>query len=477
MENFSYSGWWWLPDNEESQRLPVAGTLTFSKEDGLILETVGAFAKRNVFDTQSQKRQLQTYEMLHGQTARKIRAVSLIDCRVISLNSNLFEPDRAVMTLRCSYAYIGQAFLSGPEEKFGDISFDLAHLLDWIGGTGFIHETEKNGAKFTTHKLTYQHSENQKAKALQCEVTVQRSLYVKSSRYEEQWREQSSIGVRHDHELNISDWLSQFVNPVKNLVSLATNRPIPLIALHTIADVETKAVNDTEALPLQVFFQTTDESENGKSLHEEDVLFLLKDSEVSFGELLNRWLVFHERYKDVCSLYFSARYRPRPYLSGRFLVMAQAAEIFHRIKFPSTLLPKDEFRARRIQIVESVPTEHKEWLKSQMMWSNELPLRERIRELYMHTSPAIDDLVSSPEEFIKRAKNTRNYYTHYSERMRSKAATGIELHWITEVLHYMLSTCFLYELGFSTQKVKKLLHRNKSFQFASREIAARNLEW
>jgi hypothetical protein len=124
-----------------------------------------------------------------------------------------------------------------------------------------------------------------------------------------------------------------------------------------------------------------------------------------------------------------------------------------------------------------VPEEYKPWLKQQIAWSNELSLKQRLEELYDHAEIVLKHLVVNRDAFIKRVRDTRNYYTHYSASLRKKAADGIELHWITEVLRYVISFSLLYELDFEPEKIEKLLLRNRSFKALNSKLKEFEKNW
>lgn len=487
LNQFIYKGWWWLPDDKESQKNPIAGHLSFSSEQGLQLELMGTLGGDKGIIRQLPN-DLPKFALLCGQISGKHQKVTLLDCQTAHAQINFFDPGKSTFTMRCSFAYIGNAWLSERDEKFKQVQISCSYLLDWVGRVGFEVEMKEVDNKISSYNIAYGFPESYVALAAESHFTINYALNQNFLGKNVNLEERVSLDIECPNAMSMGEWLSQYANPIQNLLSLAIDKPVSLTNLTVISEINKKldeesqlvALNDTDQpikMPLQVVFKQVSHVEETEQLRSENILFFLKDIEISLDRLLDLWLTFHKDYSVVCNLFFSTRRRPQPYLSGRFLVVAQAAEIFHRIKFPATAFPAEEFKKRKKAIVQSTPDEYREWLKQQLAWSNELSLKQRIQKLYEYTASVTHLLIINPEAFIVRVRDTRNYYTHYSSTLRQKAADHEELHWLTEVLRYMLTACLLYEIGFSVKKVEELFKRNESFQFACRELSSLRKDW
>ncbi|HMG76671.1 MAG TPA: HEPN domain-containing protein [Pyrinomonadaceae bacterium] len=102
---------------------------------------------------------------------------------------------------------------------------------------------------------------------------------------------------------------------------------------------------------------------------------------------------------------------------------------------------------------------------------NEPRLKHRIRELTDKAYEVIAPLITNKEEFAKKVKDTRNYLTHYDNRLKDKAAKGVELFWLTQNLSYLLQACFLIELDLPLERCAQVLHRNKAFILAVGQLS------
>ena len=114
-----------------------------------------------------------------------------------------------------------------------------------------------------------------------------------------------------------------------------------------------------------------------------------------------------------------------------------------------------------------MPKDHRKWLKSELAWSNDLKLADRINEV-LGACPNVAARIVGAEGidgFVKAVKWTRNYYTHYDPRGKDKAATEAkDMHRLTVQLRAVLETAFMLELGFDYDAVEISLDRARRFE-------------
>jgi hypothetical protein len=140
------------------------------------------------------------------------------------------------------------------------------------------------------------------------------------------------------------------------------------------------------------------------------------------------------------------------------LYLARFVEQYHRARFDSYRMPKKEFRARREAVREALDEDLGQWVFDALQYANERGLAERLQELVdLHGDALGAVLGPNPGGFAKAVADTRNYCTHYSSQLASKAATGLELIVLTDRLWALIRACLLAELGFSSDDAKALL--------------------
>jgi hypothetical protein len=113
------------------------------------------------------------------------------------------------------------------------------------------------------------------------------------------------------------------------------------------------------------------------------------------------------------------------------------------------------------EILLSVDSKHKEWLKSRLYFSNEPTLRERLQELINDTpSSILNKITSDSNQLLKDTRNSRNYYTHYDPSSEKKALKGVDLYYLSEKLRLILIIHILFETGLSPAQIEEVFERN-----------------
>jgi hypothetical protein len=198
------------------------------------------------------------------------------------------------------------------------------------------------------------------------------------------------------------------------------------------------------------------------------MLFTYQDVADRFEPYLNTWFERSEVLNPVFNLYFATLFNPRMYLDQRFLNLAQAAESYHRRTSDRTILERETFSDLRRELCAVVDAkgyadESAATLKSKFNYINEIPLKERLRELLNSEEPLVRQLIPDPEGFVRLASDTRNYLTHYDDNLKDKAAEGFELYRLTEQLRFLLELLFLREIGFSAAERTSLVGRHQRY--------------
>lgn len=393
MKDFEYLGSWWLPSNTEQT---VNGTLKFSQESGFQLTLLGALkeqfngdqvpAVQPIFSTPND------FPLIVGTTTEG-KKISLSSC-VQSRSHYNTGGGGIVEEYHASIAYIGIHLTNLEETRFHKAEVRFSRLSDWISRFGFdqtiTHRQGEKREEFEKYELTYVLPEDLQA------LTPNGKLAVFFSfGWNERWpravhlRQSTGIRIEGNQDLTFADLQSQFISPLQNLISLATNRPTSVteIVVYSRQNVLKLLDDDVVDIPIQVIFRThfhEDEQEQRLFLH--DMLFTLKDVEDDFHGVADRWLSAADELDSVYNLFCSVQYNEPMYLEHRFLSMVQAIEAYHRRRFTNQVLPIDQHMERVQSIIDQTPNEHKSWLKEVLNFSNEPRLAQRLRELVLQPS-------------------------------------------------------------------------------------------
>jgi len=218
---------------------------------------------------------------------------------------------------------------------------------------------------------------------------------------------------------------------IQNVLSFAVKRYVyPLRIVGSTKTNNTVDSNSTENSNVELFYEIINIQRDDKPILPDEMLFTFKDVSGRFEEFLGNWFKKRELLDEAFAPYFGILYNPNMYQNQKFLALTQTIEAYHQ-------------RVRD---------------------KNELPLRIRLRDILNTHKAAFTGLIEDEAEFINDVKNTRNYFTHYNEKLREKAASGADLFYLTEKLKILVETCLLSELGFSNEEISSFFQRNRNYK-------------
>jgi hypothetical protein len=161
------------------------------------------------------------------------------------------------------------------------------------------------------------------------------------------------------------------------------------------------------------------------------------------------WMsLYREMPKALTMLAEYHRAGPDTPWEDRLLYLARFIEQYHRKRHESLRMPKADFRARRKKARDTLGGELGAWVYELSEHANERSLAERLQELVDDLRGVIADVLPDPAAFGKKVADTRNYYTHYSDYLASRAAKEMDLVLLTKQLWIVIKALLLREMGY-----------------------------
>jgi hypothetical protein len=460
MESFERSGLWWLPGNESAH---VAGTLTFTPEDGLRLRTIGGFE-----DNQSSTSHNDQPIILGVYDDGKL--ITLEDCMITSRKFR--APGFLTITFMPRFAYVGIHCDNVEDLAFMSVSAVYSGLQDWLGFSRLSTQVETDHGKLTRFGVYFDKPEPIIFSARVGEVSLNVGLLTPTASPEEyNLRLVPRIDISAESPKSVMQWLGEGIGPYQDFLSLGTDEAVIIDSLvaypSTDADSETGQVKRQS--PVEVFYDQLVEPASRRA--RDHFLFSFDDLDGQEAEVMARWLDVHDELGNVLSLFLAQRYRPM-YVDHRFIDTVMALEGYHRQRFSNVQLDPTEHSQRISDIQKSVPGKHRAWLEAVLEYSNEPRLRHRLKEIVREVGPIATQLLGNRKErkrFVAAVVDTRNSIVHPPEgpRVSSSDNYGEKLHWLTERLSWLIKACLLREIGLPEDQVVRLINTNQRYLFES----------
>ena len=467
MESFERKGTWWVPGQESEA---VGGILSFTDEEGLYLDLLGTLRDRPSMPAG-------IIPVLLGY-ADSMGMVTLAHC--LPAGTRMSFPGPRYDAYRPSIALAGAHIADPLGQTYQKARFTLSHLSEWVRAGGISIALARQLGAATPITVEYTHPEVKRLDLSFGSLTIGSTARTSGDLL-------SSFMISQDVYIDLEPLeahpvealLETYVLPVQAFLAFATERAAGITTLTLYSNDVLLDLGDgqTRRAPVQVYTSLRRAPEEpGKRLVPHDLLFTLSDVERQLDQVIERWFGLYAEIPHCANLLVGTYYSPHLHLDRVFLVLAQVSEIFHRSRFKRKKLPRMEFSKRMKLIAELNPSWLTVWIKDQV--SNELSFGQRLEELVREYGECILPLWPDPQDFVRSAVVTRNYYTHYSSGLKKRAARGRNLYLLCQALSTLVKSCLLAELGVSAKERRLLFLRNQAYLSvlrASANVEARRL--
>ncbi len=447
-------GLWWLPATPDRR---IGGTLSVDSDKGITLELIGSFE-----DGFAQE--VSEYPIIQGVIPGSL--ITLTNC--ISAGTSSSYPGYRAQRIFARTGYKGAHFPAQEEARFNQMYVSYSHMPEWLGISGFdvqwelAESPDRSGyiVRYVVPSDNFQVENDEFILTLSFSYSLEPGNTLRHVSLSQN----VSFRIQSNEELTPEDWQRRFIYPLQNFLTLATNKPNFPVHLAFFSPRLTIGTHQELLQPIEELLEPIDSSE--RPLHQPDMLFSYAAIEANIQTMMSRWLDIAQVLDSVCYLFFDSQYSSTLHLEQTFLNLAQAAESFHRRRRNNARWPRDEFHHRRDTVLAQVSEEYNDWLRQLLMFANEPTFAKRMEELVVEIEPVVQPLINDRESFIKLVKNTRNYYVHWSEDLRNRAATGERLFRVVQILKFMLQTLLLMEMGLPSLHAMELVMQSRHYQYA-----------
>lgn len=191
---------------------------------------------------------------------------------------------------------------------------------------------------------------------------------------------------------------------------------------------------------------------------EHRIKYLINREDVgdSLDTFIQNWFSFAGDAQHILKLLFLDYFYRGAFDENNFLNLIRVLEVYHIYKFPGKPMPDEEFKLKLAEIIAGVPEEHKTEVRDFMAFKNEMTLDQRLTKLFSETTDSkIGFDYDYNDEFKRKVKHSRNYYTHYNPSLKNKAAKGNELEELTASCRALINYLVLKHLGVSEKSLKE----------------------
>ena len=390
--------------------------------------------------------------------------VTLEDCHYVNSSTSI-DPELSSSIIGATHAFVGAAYDADCEILLSELRFSTSALDEWlnISGAGISHKFGQNNR---IDSITIQYSTPEKRQYslpnnMTLEISFDSTVPLGPSAVETKISQKARISLRATGLRPVGEFFDLALK-VQNLLCFCIDEILPpdFVVGYSDEVVQQLSNEKTRKLPIRIFYRSTFGTEPDSSISRRNMLLTYALLEPRFEDVLCRWLVAYDQYKPTFDLFFGMRVGAYKYVEAEFLSMIQALESLHRRRTPSQELPKEQFDSIVGAMLKTVPTAHQNFFDSKLKYSNEPTLKKRVAAMFEPYWP-LYQTTESKGELVRKIVDTRNYLTHYSSGLSTKACQGVELFHLSKRVEVLLQLYVLEILGLDRNTIVDIVAGNR----------------
>lgn len=461
---FCLKGDWYLPDDRDNR---LSGEVTYTPNEGVRLEIIGDF-KGDVLGIQGNY-----YPTILG-IVEGSRDVSLFGCNYISRGQVSLvrgsEMAKPVMTFAVNEMLDGWHFNTREEILAKTVYVEIDGLDEWLHITGFNFKDLIIDPKACTVDLHYKLPETVSFEfPAGCNAAFVFSISNLSQpvyRTFFEMRQKVVLKIEKEEGLHIDD-IYRVIYEFQSFMILccSSNEPFIKRVYFCNPDYSVPLSNDSKCnrkVSLYNHQHFTIKENKWDNMFMMVTYSMIKDK---FPELILKWSTLFKAFEPAINLLVE-QIRDKKYFNDNdFLNLAQAAETIHdRINPGAMKMPKDDYKALKTKVLDSVPEDSREFVAGLLQYGNNVSFAKRIGELVASCpNTIVDAFIPDKDSFIYEVRDSRNYYTHYTLLDKKYVKREYGLLRLSERLQMLLVVVMLLHVGVDRDLLEKKIVDTKAF--------------
>lgn len=141
----------------------------------------------------------------------------------------------------------------------------------------------------------------------------------------------------------------------------------------------------------------------------------------------------------------------------------QGLESYHRMRNELTNEERERVKSLKAKVLAACSDEEQQWLRERLSYLGEPSAAERIKNLILKFGA---EWIFLPDwqDAVKRIKNLRNYFTHYSKEPPQGHMDVANIYNDGSRLQVLCEQILLVEIGFPSDEAAGLLQRKRRLQ-------------
>jgi hypothetical protein len=393
-EKKEFEGWWYLPQNEKTQR--VFGKAIFYPNQLGILLLYGVFEENAEKDIKS------NYEIILGETWNQvpITLVNVFEIKRVDYTAKKNSKFKQIVTKYTFSQLIYNYPFSSKDEMYGKSFYvPFSNLRNWFPYDNNFNKDNKNNNDHII--LTYTRPKPRKFKLLECDCSIypihQNGSSVTTPNY---WSDETYwVSFKFKNKILIEEFIVQYIKPLEDFFSFAMNTVIrPEKIAIGFEGLKLNKVGIPENIQIIEPNEVLEDNQVRQRdwVMSSDQKFLSYNLGSGLGNIINNWLLRYTELNTVFEGYLATFYNTtlKNYPKIRYLTLLQSIESHCRIR--NLNLPKPD------------------------------GLKSKLKSLVLIFKPYIECLVGiiNVDKITQELNHKRQYLTHLNPNEKDKFLNG-----------------------------------------------------
>ncbi|MGG0644739.1 HEPN domain-containing protein [Sporosarcina gallistercoris] len=432
-------GIWYLPSNPNER---LTATLTIDDDNTCKLKMAHNFGGLSAMGVNE-------LPIIHGVLSNG-REVTLVNS--LKTNEQWGFPGFPVSIWSCNLAIIGGLYREDSDILLSEIKATYEHLNLWLNKKPFKIDTSTTtkDSLISSVEINMNYKMPDVIKIDNSNFNIEFTFKVDSSgdQYSKFEINQTEL-VRFLFKENVH--YKEAINTVSNFSDFLT-----LCIGEPIACKEFFA-KDIHGNDITLLFNSN--KVNSNKIKEHEIIIKFSYIEDSFETCIQTWNTKKELLEPIIH-YFVDAHEKGFYVPTSFLKVVQAVEAFSRRMRNNKIWSDEEFEATKERLTLQIQDDEDKKLIAGIL-SNEPRLRQRLKEIFSEVNDIFGISSDKRKSFINKIVNTRNYYTHFDERLKDQIFDAIPMYYITKYMKLVLRVLILRELGIDNDLIKQRMSGNQ----------------
>ena len=435
-----YKGKWWLPGKEEDK---VSGVLTYIPGETIELELIGNFAEAGQ-DPLTALSQDDRVKVIYGQ-ASDGSDISLFDCG--STIHRTFKADFAMAKYFPRQIAIGIHIPSVDDKRFFKAVVRIPELSYWLYPKVLEQMYLKEDNKFTAVNVKMSRlPENERIAAKTSvnngfTISLRRDATHNSSDlcFTTTFEQFTSLTLESRNEESLRRFYEKVVR-YERFLTVATLRDVHYSELLLFSEDSYKTIGKDNKIYNPIRFDTIfHEHENYKKIQTANFLFNYNNMEEKYSAVLKKWYSRDSKFDAIRGHFLEAIDYNGHFSYMNFLTVIQAIEGYGW-----------RYRKDAAKATANIRCE-KAKKKGTKNPCKEITLADIITSLVDEFK---DVSCINKRINVSAVTDSRNYYSHLTEKTKKHKLDGEKLFDLTNELRKILLCCVLSYLGFANQEIE-----------------------